>query len=214
MDAAQADQLPRFPFEYHRTVVNHGRESCNAAFNAAARVSSGSILFLEADDCFPPADWDRLLIETVYRANKTLDDDFVIWVSTGGPNDDRLMTVPILSRRRFLTKGYAIWPYPSVYADNDFTESARADGVVIDARASLRFEHRHFSLPGGLPRDEVYDRQNSRENYAEGERIFQERRALGFPPLSWYWDRDDREADDRWEYAQEREGSALGECKC
>lgn len=179
MDAKNKEYLPRFPFAYHRTIVNTGRESCTDAFNKAASISCGSIIFLASDDCFPPKDWDILLKQAVLKSGRSLDSDFVIRVSTGNPNDKGLILMPILSRARYLKYGYALYPeYPSVYADGDFTECALRDNAVIDA-TDLLFEHRHFSV-GGMPFDEVYARQNSSQNYAIGEEILARRRQEGF----------------------------------
>ena len=45
------------------------------------------------------------------------------------------MVLQIMSRAYYSQRGYAMYPeYESMYADNDFTEHARHDGVVIDAR--------------------------------------------------------------------------------
>ena len=183
MDERHQEHLPRLPYEYHRTILNTGKQSCNTAFNVAASVSSGKIIVLMADDCFLPAEWDLGLLNAVLTAGKSLDDDFVIWVGTGNTNDAMLMLVPILSRARYLRMGYAIWPYPSVYADNEFTEDAQRDPkCIIDVRDRLKFEHRHFTVAGGMPYDDVYAQQNSNENYAKGLTILNQRRAEGFPP--------------------------------
>jgi len=189
MDARHAEHLPRLPHEYHRTVVNYGRECCNVAHNVAASVTSAPLIVIGADDVFPCQDWDIKLLKAVQRAGKTLPgkfdelstDDFVIWVSTGNPNDKNLILIPILSRARFLRYGYAVWDeYPSVCADNDFSMMADRDGVIIDARDFIRFEHRHFTVTGEAP-DEVYARQNAPELYRAGEEILARRIAEGFP---------------------------------
>lgn len=182
MDEAQAEHLPQFSCEHHRTAINRGRPCATDAFNVAASLAAGRILFLAADDCFPPFGWDRLLVNAAALAPGGLDGDFAIWVSTGGANDRDLILVPILSRTRFLKYGYALHPgYPAVYADNEFTAVARRDGVIVDMRGQLRFEHRHFTQANGLPFDEVYARQNHPERYRQGRELFARRSALGFP---------------------------------
>ena len=182
MDEAQAESLPSWESGTCRTVVNRARPCATDAFNCAARASTGEILFLASDDCFPPASWDRELVEASRQAASR---DFVIWVSTGCDNDCRLILVPILSRERFLRYGYALHPdYPTVYADNEFTEVAERDGVIIDMRRKIFFDHRHFTRPDGLPFDEVYARQNHPEQYRRGWQTLNRRRALGFPAAS------------------------------
>jgi hypothetical protein len=77
-----------------------------------------------------------------------------------------------------------------MFADNDFCESARQDGVVIDAR-HLMFPHRHpmFDGRGGWSEDwqgraDVALRaQNRPEAYKIGKEIYARRKASGFPPM-------------------------------
>ena len=65
-----------------------------------------------------------------------------------------------------------------MYADNDFTEHARHDGVVIDAR-HLVFEHRHPTVTGAKM-DIQYMHENQLHSYQVGEKILKRRRKEGF----------------------------------
>lgn len=174
-----------------KLVVNHGPRSCVAGWNRAAEVAEGHILILNSDDMFAPANWDAELLATVQSARKSVGflpggrkDEFVIHISTGSPRDAELITLPIFSASRYHRLGYALWPeYPSVFCDDDFTQHAYADQVVIDAR-HLTFRHENPYLGAGQM-DEVYERENRSEAYRVGLDILNRRKAAGFPPLPW-----------------------------
>lgn len=157
-------------------VRNVGAHCCVAAYNEAARHATGQVLILNSDDVFAPARWDLLLAAAIGDAQR----DAVVQVSTGGQADQRgVFTVQILTRARYQRLGYVLCPaYQSMYADTEFSEHARLDGVVIDAR-HLRFEHRHPNC-SPTPWDEVYARENAPERYACGREIFVRRRADRF----------------------------------
>ena len=145
--------------------------------NLACSMSTGKVLIIAADDIFPCQDWDEKLLELI----PDLDGDFVIQTASGTPADDRgLMVLAIQSRTRYEKHGYGLYPeYESMYADDDFSEHARMDGVVIEAR-HLLFEHRHPVYTAGVPMDEVYKKQNADSRYAKGREIFERRRASTF----------------------------------
>ena len=145
--------------------------------NLACAASTGRVLIIAADDIYPPQNWDQQLLELI----PDLGADFVIQTASGTPADARdLMVLAIQSRTRYEKHGYGLYPeYESMYSDDDFSEHARADGIVIEAR-HLLFEHRHPLYSQGFPMDEVYQRQNSEERYAQGRAILERRRAAQF----------------------------------
>lgn len=158
------------------TVVwNTVRKCMVDGYSYAVAASHGCVLILNSDDMFPCPNWDEVLAEPIWSAGKRL--DYVVQVSSNTPADARgLMVLQILSRGRYERLGYALYPeYESMFADDDFSEHARHDGVVIDAR-HLVFEHRHK----GVFTDAVYQHQNRTESYALGERVIARRRAEGF----------------------------------
>jgi hypothetical protein len=182
MDVRQPRHLPDFGrLLNHRTFINYGQQSCNAAWNAAAAQSTAPIIILTADDFIPPSNWDTLILKAIEKAGKKLTDDFVVWVSTANPEADlQCITLPILSRARYQKYGYAIWDeYPSVCSDLDFSAMAFRDGVVVDAR-HLFFEHKHYTLTCENP-DAAYSRQNDPEMYRIGREILERRRTQNFP---------------------------------
>ena len=184
-------------------VLNNRRRCYVDGVNLAAEGSTGSILIVNADDQFACDDWDYELIKA-YSPDIDrnyfdgglppikADNAFVIEVFTGTPYEHErgVMVMPILSRARYEQQGYVFYPeYESMFADNDFCESARQDGVVIDAR-DLMFPHRHPMFENGEwsrdwegRADVALRAQNRQESYELGKRVFAMRKASGFPPM-------------------------------
>jgi hypothetical protein len=149
-----------------------------AAWNAAAKASTGEILIQMQDDLELPRWWDIDLRE---RRLLFKDQPFVIAVSDGYRNDGLLCTA-ICNRARYEQQGEFLHAgYKSVFSDDEFTIRALADAragncTVIDAR-DLIFRHRHHFHDPSVPFDETYRRQNSPEAYAAGEKLFRQRNA-------------------------------------
>ncbi len=172
-------------------LIYDGPRNSVYGWNAAAAISTGHILILNADDFFPPEHWDSLLWlqlgkrypPQILSDHKIPDDwEFAIHVSTGTPDvdwDRRLMALGIISRPLYQRWGYALYPeYESMESDVDMLEHALVDGVVIQAY-DLVFEHRHVSL-GKSPDDAVYRKQNRPEAYKLGKEIIARRRLDNF----------------------------------
>jgi hypothetical protein len=183
------------PLDNVRVVLNNRRRCYVDGVNIAAEGSMGSILIVNADDQFACENWDELLSIKAEFTAQGANGSFVIEVSTGTPHEHErgVMVMPILSRARYQAQGYVFYPeYESMFADNDFCETARQDGVVIDAR-HLMFPHRHPMFdekgPGGWSEDwqgraDVALRaQNRPEAYKIGKEIYGRRKASGFPPM-------------------------------
>lgn len=145
--------------------------------NLACAASTGKIIIINADDIFPPEHWDEKLLEVI----PDLSADFVVQTASGTPADERgLMVLAIQSRTRYEKHGYGLYPgYESMYSDDDFSEHARLDGIVIEAR-HLLFEHRHPLYSKATPSDAVYERQNRDEAYVKGRALLLQRRAENF----------------------------------
>ena len=159
--------------------INIGTQSAVAAWNDAGEVSTGRFLITAADDMFPPPHWDTELLKVI----PSLDGEYVIEVKSGtSPADDewmRCMLHSFMTRPYYERIGNFFYPeYVGMYADVDFGEMARRDGVVIDAR-HLTFQHKHW-IGTSVPNDEIYQRQNAQTNYDLGLRILGERRENGF----------------------------------
>ena len=179
------------PLDNIRVVLNNQRRCYVDGVNIAAKASTGSILIVNADDQFACEEWD-LVLQFVRAASQYLGGQFVLEVSTGTPDEHArgVMVMPILSRARYEQQGFVFFPgYESMFADNDFCESARQDGVVIPAR-HLMFPHRHPMFEDGKwsrdwerRADAALIAQNRPESYAIGERVYKGRKASSFPPM-------------------------------
>lgn len=161
-------------------VTSPGKDS-TTAYNAAAKAASGDALIVSADDVVPPRHWDSLIEFAVPKDGS----EWVMHCSTGHPqHDDEVIFQPIFSRATYERWGYVAWPeYRAMYADDDWTEKARAEGLVVPARHIL-LEHRHptFRPEWSCTWDEVYEHEASQEHYEIGSETFARRRAAGFKP--------------------------------
>jgi len=158
-------------------VVEHtGPNNAASAWNCAAAHSTGKFIIQVADDFFPPPHWDTELLNVV----TDLDGEYVVEVSTGTPSDERRLLINCFLTRPYYERiGNLFYhEYESMAADDDFSEMARRDGVVIDAR-HLVFEHKHY-IWGTAPFDSIYQRQNAPERYERGAAILARRRANNF----------------------------------
>lgn len=180
--SVHVDDCPKdwWPKKVVKPVAYIGLHNSVHGWNVAAQAAEGQILILNADDFFPPPHWDTQLLRYTYRGVNTPNmGAFVIHVSTGSPRDSNLISLGILSRPLYNRWGYALYPaYESMYSDDDMTEHAYQDGLVIDAR-DLVFEHRHHSL-GKSVEDDVYRKQSRPEAYAIGKEILKLRRLDNF----------------------------------
>lgn len=163
---------------------NNQRRCYVDGVNIAARASTGRILIVDADDQWPCEGWDERLrnAELIGKTDfESPGEEFVIEVSTGTPSEHErgILVMPILSRTRYERLGYVLYPeYESMYADNDFCEHAKQDGVIIDARY-LMFPHRH-PINQQAQEDEAYRQQNRAEAYNHGKTIFDWRKRIRF----------------------------------
>jgi hypothetical protein len=178
------------PLDNVRVVVNNRRRCYVDGVNLAAEASTGQVLIVNADDQFSCVGWDTDLGALA----GALAGSFVIEVTTGTPSEHErgIMVMPILSRARYQSQGFVFYPeYESMFADNDFCEVARRDGVVLDAR-DMVFPHRHALIAddGGMRKewpadtDAAYKAQNRPEAYALGQEVYGRRKAAGFPVLN------------------------------
>jgi len=148
-------------------VENKGRQCCVDAWNLAAAHSTGKVIITVADDIYTPPHWDTELLKVLGN----LTNEKVAEVKSGtSPMDDewmRCLFISILTRSYYNRYGYVFHPkFESMYCDVWFTEQARSDEVVVDAR-HLTFQHKHW-IGTTVPYDEVYQKQDSRERMDRG----------------------------------------------
>lgn len=172
VDAGRESELPLLP-EGVRLVVNHGRRCAVDGWNAAAAATTGKFIITVADDWFPPKNWDCLIRSLV----PSFDGEHVLWVGSGGDHD--IMTFSMLTRTRYERYGYIFYPeYIGMCADNDFTDVAKRDRVVIDARF-VEFPHMHPQYKRSQW-DGIYEWQHRPEAWKVGKEVYARRQAQGF----------------------------------
>jgi glycosyltransferase involved in cell wall biosynthesis len=145
---------------------NHvrGSSSCVTAWNLGATAASAPILVQLSDDWIPSRGWDTAILREIPDPSLPV----VLAVSDGGRNDD-LLCMAICTRARVAQQGGELFSpeYVSMYSDNEFSHRAWRDGVVVDARDRITFEHAHPAFGKG-EEDETYRRQNAPERYTAG----------------------------------------------
>ena len=149
-----------------RSVIVRGDGGPVDAWNVAAAKSSGQILVQLSDDWESFPGWDLAIIEAIGDTSKSA----VLAVSDGHRKDD-LLCMAILTRARFLQQKHMFDPsFFSMCSDDWFCHCAKEDGVIIDARDRITFEHIH-PIHGKGVWDETYARSNAQHRYATGQKI-------------------------------------------
>lgn len=191
MFVEQFDAMARLQPRDIKITWNTQRRCYVDGVNTAAQASTGRILIVNADDQYPCEGWDQKLELALAKCGGFTsvlgleEADYVVEVSTGTVDEHNrgILVMPILSRARYERLGYVFYPeYESMYADNDFCEHARQDGVIIDA-SYLLFPHRHPYNEGNQAIDtwdEQYRAQNRQEAYRLGHTLFRWRRNIRF----------------------------------
>jgi glycosyltransferase involved in cell wall biosynthesis len=155
------------PFAICRHILNP-RPGPVSAWNECAKVAQGEILVQMSDDFEPPMYWDEMIINAIKDTTKPK--VLQVW---DGHRTDELMCMAILTRARYKQKGYLFHPdFFSMYSDNWFTDEAHIDGVVIDARNSIHFQHNHPAF-GKAEMDDTYARSNAPEIYEQGKKVYE-----------------------------------------
>lgn len=153
-----------------RHVWTDGKGGPVAAWNAAAMIASGRLLVQLSDDWLPPFGWDDMLLAAV---GERLNGEAVVAISDGARTDD-LLCMAILTKERWKKQGgFMFHPaFFSMYSDNWFSHCAFRDGVVIDKRDSIVFEHLHPAF-GKANWDDTYLRSNAKELYDHGQLVYE-----------------------------------------
>lgn len=171
--AVDSDDLASVDMARQFVSVTSDKKSCVAAWNAAARKARGDLIVQLSDDWHPCADWDRKLLEAC--GNADLQKEQLVIAIDDGHRKDQLLCMAICSRARLESQGDLFFEgYESVFSDNEFSSRAWRDGIVVDARSSLRFEHQHPAF-GKAPMDATYKHNNAKERYEAGKALFESR---------------------------------------
>ena len=150
------------------------KKSCVAAWNLAAKKATGDIFVQLSDDWVPSMGWDAKILAECAAKDPAFD-SFVIAINDGHRKDN-LLCMAICSRARYEQQGRELFHegYESMYSDNEYSARAWKDGVVIDARSRITFEHLHPAF-GRAPMDKTYEHNNHPERYKAGKELFEQR---------------------------------------
>jgi glycosyltransferase involved in cell wall biosynthesis len=149
---------------------------CVKGWNLAAAKSKGHVIIAIADDFYPPENWAVKLLEAGPQG--WVLGEYAVHINDGFVQN--LMTLPIITRKRYDRFGYLYHPaYKSMYVDTDLTYRAYLDDVVINA-SHLLFEHQHCDN-GKRVKDGLDLEHASSDRYHEGQAIFDYRSRRGFP---------------------------------
>ena len=155
------------------------KKSCVSAWNLAAKRATGDLIVQLSDDWMPCQGWDEILLREV--AGRDLKKEQLVIAINDGHRRDDLLCMAICSRARLeAQEGLFFGGYESVFSDNEFSLRAFKDGVVIDARDRISFQHIHPAF-GKAPMDATYKHNNTRERYAAGLALFKERNPDAHP---------------------------------
>ena len=171
--AVDADDKESVQMAKQFVSVTSEKRSCVAAWNLAAKRARGDLIVQLSDDWLPTQNWDLRLLEAV-KGRDLKREEVVIAVNDGHRKDD-LLCMAICSRARLEAQGALFFDgYESVFSDNEFSVRAFADGVVVDARDRITFEHVHPAF-GAAPMDKTYEHNNTTERYKSGKALFDAR---------------------------------------
>jgi hypothetical protein len=122
-----------------------------------------------------PQGWDQLLLSDQYLNGAN---PVVLQVHDGIRSD--IMTLPIMNRIAYNVLGYLYHPgYISMFADNDLAETAKTHHLYRIS-SIVGFQHNHYTV-GKSHKDATYARENSSIATKVGEKLFEQRKAGGFP---------------------------------
>ena len=153
-------------------ILMYPNRSIVDAVNNGANWASGDIFVVVSDDFEAFKGWDTAIIER-------LDINRAELLHTFDTIQNNVCTLPILTRKYFELFGHIYHPhYISMFADDDLTECAKLVNGYIEA-FDLVFAHNHW-VNGKNPKDKTYDRENSKQAWEVGKRMFQQRKARRF----------------------------------
>lgn len=173
-----ADDVSSAMLTVARCCVSHANTGPVGAWNECAKHAKGQVLVQLSDDFEAFQGWDTAILNAfesahdplIYKPND-LSMPAVLAVSDGNRSDD-LLCMAIITRARYEQQGYLFHPeFFSMFSDNWFSYCAFRDGVVIDARDRITFEHMHPAFGKG-ENDATYERSNAGLNYVWGKGIF------------------------------------------
>jgi hypothetical protein len=173
---AQAKAVPDVKVQLlvndNKTVV----QAVNRAYTAE-NLDNHDIISMISDDFRMPRNWDTSVIA---EFDKYGYDKIIKTHQPGGRVD--LITIQMAGTQFWRDYGTFFYhEYISMYADDDITGWARLTGRVIDAPHIVCLHlHPYIGLPGSLPFDATYERENQPMHHQVGHQIYERRKANGF----------------------------------
>ncbi len=151
------------------------------AWDAAAKVSAGSLLIQMQDDLELPAGWDmQLWAQLEGRLPLAWERTPLVLTVRDGYRKDALLCTAICNRARYNQVGEFLHAgYRSVFSDDEFSIRAyadEADGKCQVVRTDIEFRHEN-PYHTGAPHDATLLRENSPEAYVIGSKLFAFRNA-------------------------------------
>jgi hypothetical protein len=146
-----------------------GRVTSVRNWNAAAAASTGDVLFVVADDLFPPPGWDTSLASLLSQLDPR-SDAFAVKVTDDPSAGDTLMRHPVVSRAFYERHGLFDPRFDGVCCDDDITRRAFWRSVILDGRAIV-LDHRHPTLVTGAVGSESHQRINAPAEYVNGHAV-------------------------------------------
>lgn len=170
-DSMQNKYFDVFKDTNAKIIVNNNRSIVDAV-NNGAKAATQNIFVVVSDDFSCPENWDMNIVGYCHQ-----DEPVLLHVNDTVQN--YISTIPIINRPYYQRFGFIYHPhYFSMFADNDLTDCAKIIGAYV-SDFSLIFEHKHF-IVGKNKRDKTYDRQNSKQAWEIGKRIYQQRKQRNF----------------------------------
>ena len=145
------------------------------AWNEGAKQAKGDILIQMSDDWSPVKGWDALISSAIGATNEPK-----VLAISDGLRTDKLLCMAILTQKRLEQQGGFMFApeyqeSDGIYSDNEFTERAYNDGVVIEAKEII-FKHENPLFTEGKP-DDLIKHHNKPEFYKKGKAIYEKRKA-------------------------------------
>ena len=165
-----------FPHRFGRfsIVTNYGRDCLVDQCNAGQLAASGEILCWNQDDMRYPKHWDSEIRKLIPDTRQKV----CIQAATDGNRPD-LLTLPSILTKALADEIGPISPeYDGMFSDDEGSIKMRRMGLVIPS--DLYFQHLH-PVNRTAEVDAVYAMENRAEAYEIGKRVFDARRAAGFP---------------------------------
>jgi glycosyltransferase involved in cell wall biosynthesis len=158
----------------------HNALRCNPsgvihAWNHGAKNAKGEVLIQMSDDWAPCKYWDALILSAIGATNE----EKVLAVSDGH-RQDKLLCMAILTQKRLQKQGNMLLheeyqQSDGIFSDNEFTQRAYDDGVVIEAKNIVLTHENPFHT--GKEQDKHFKEHNKLENYQKGKAIYEKRLA-------------------------------------